>query len=141
MARVEDKRDKICLNLFWMYGTGMITKEFFIESIDKIKYDITEEKVSQVAGNSIIHLETTDGHYLCNQSTNTFESKKTKEIKDVTCKNCLSMYSKKQGESIDKKDVVKKKMIQSKKSKLPFDGDMVRRAIADIKDEDLYDIK
>ena len=38
-----NERDKFCLNLFWMYGAGNITKEQFIEGIDKIKYDLTEE--------------------------------------------------------------------------------------------------
>jgi len=39
-----NERDKWCLNLFWAYGEGMITKEMFMETIEKIKYKITEEK-------------------------------------------------------------------------------------------------
>lgn len=39
----NNEKDKFCLNLFWMYGAGNITKEQFMEGIEKIKYDLTEE--------------------------------------------------------------------------------------------------
>jgi len=36
-----NKNDRWCLNIFWFYGSGMITEEQFLEAIEKIKYDIT----------------------------------------------------------------------------------------------------
>jgi len=42
--KLFDKRDCFAVNLFWMYGSGLITKKRFQEYIDKIKYDLAKEK-------------------------------------------------------------------------------------------------
>lgn len=39
-----DKRDCALINVFWMYGSGLITKKLFHQSAEKLKYDMIEER-------------------------------------------------------------------------------------------------
>ena len=145
MVRLENKRDGICLNMFWMYGSGMIDKDFFIAQIDRIKYDITKTPINDKSLTDTVHFETEDGKYFCNQTTNTFESKKTKIKEQVTCKNCISLISKgliREKNIIPTKQEVRKviKDAQGKKEEIKqirgIDVDVIRKIIDEISDEE-----
>lgn len=42
------------------------------------------------SGSDKVHFEDDIGHYLCNRAVNPFTEKLTRDIKKVTCLNCLA---------------------------------------------------